>query len=534
MGTLNNRFQYVWYGTCGEQEECKSYVFKENPAQLIDAVEMISSFTTSSANNSPLFYKPEEDEGDLTSLECGGMYCITLRPGKSLNIPGLTAAGSETIKAGENQLASKISFSCGDVFSETPSPTVPECIPESFAKFRINSVSQQIGLLGANQIFALFSVNDQIGIDESYFSAALGTQIDVKFPSGITSQVILTGAKPKDVGGMFYVDRGTGCFGGPYTRGTGDNWIVNLELLSGEDVQPDPEPTPTPKPDVNCDCAPGNYTKVDITGPQTPSSGHVFAGFATGSDVSYDATSLKTEGVACSVDLLFPNGASLGMIIFNTKVPNNTQFFVKRGNVCYTATASSSNRSSSGDWSLTTVVSKNLSSECGDNEVVPDPDPTPTPKQLEPTPTPKPQTTGDCCPDTNRKISTSGTNDLGEVQDTLSGQSKSVTTLKYTTWQNGGELCVDMTDLDGVTPNDSEVFRFYSLSDNPGTAIGAIARVYNNGKNKFYYTTPSGVCYEAEYTEAGQDWQNPVVMQESSIQGSLDSNQGNDYYYPPS
>ncbi len=529
MGTLNNRFQYVWYGTCGEQEECKPYVFKENPAQLTDAVEMISSFTTSSANNSPLFYKPEEDEGDLVSLECGGMYCITLRPGKSLNIPGLTAAGSETIKVGENQLASKISFTCADVFSATPSPTVPECIPESFTSFRINAISQQVELLGANQIFALFSVNDQIGMDESYFTSALGTQIDVKFPSGITSQVILTGAKPSDVGGMFYVDRGTGCFGGAYTRGIGDNWIVNLELLSGEDVQPDPEPTPTPKSDVNCDCAPSNYTKVVITGPQTPNDGHVFAGFATGSDVSYDTSSLNTEGVACSVDLLFPNGASLGMIVFNTKVPNNTQFFIKRGNVCYTATASSSNRLSNGDWSLTTVVSKNLSNECGDSEVVPDPDPTPTP-EVEPTPTPKPQTIGDCCPNTSRKVSTTGTNDLGEVQDILSGQSKGVTTLKYTTWENGGELCIDMTDLDGVTPNDSEVFRFYSLSDNPGTAIGAIARVYNNGKNKFYYTSASGVCYEAEYTEAGQDWQNPVVMQESSIQGSLDSNQGNDYY----
>ena len=175
-----------------------------------------------------------------------------------------------------------------------------------------------------------------------------------------------------------------------------------------------------------------------------------------------------------------------------------------------------------------------MSNECGDSEVVPDPDPTPTP-EVEPTPTPKPQTIGDCCPNTSRKVSTTGTNDLGEVQDILSGQSKGVTTLKYTTWENGGELCIDMTDLDGVTPNDSEVFRFYSLSDNPsGTAIGAIARVYNNGKNKFYYTSASGVCYEAEYTEAGQDWQNPVVMQESSIQGSLDSNQGNDYYYPPS
>ena len=221
MGTLNNRFQYVWYGTCGEQEKCKPYIFKENPAQLTDAVEMISSFTTTGANNSPLFYKPEEDEGDLTSMECGGMYCISLRPGKSLSIPGLTAAGSETIKVGENQLASKISFTCAGVFDATPSPSLVECIPDSFTDFKITSPNQLVSILGADQRFIFFSTNDKIGIDESFFTSGLGTQIDVKFPNGVTSQIILTGVQPKQSGGMFYVDRGTGCYGGEYASAGG-------------------------------------------------------------------------------------------------------------------------------------------------------------------------------------------------------------------------------------------------------------------------------------------------------------------------
>lgn len=515
MGTLNNRFQYAWYGTCGEQEKCKPYVFKENPAQLQDAVEMISSFTTSSANNSVLYYNPELDEGDLVSLECGGMYSITLRPGKSLSIPGLTPAGSETIKVGENKLASKISFTCAGVYDSTPSPTTPQCIPDSFTNIRITSTNQLVSINGINQRFIFFSTNDQIGIDGSFLVSAIASDVRIKFPNGVTSQIILTGLKPKEEGGMFYVDRGTGCYGAPYELVDG-NWEVNLKLLSGEASDPEPQPTPTPKPSLDCNCAPDSFTNVDITGSMVNSGGNNFAGFQTGTTVSYNPSTLKSEGIACQVELNFPNGANLGLIIINGKVPNNTQFYVKHGNMCYTATASNSNKGSSGDWTLATVVSKNLSNGCGDDQEIPDPVPTPTPEP-QPTPTPKPQQTGECCPSTHRSLDTSGDNSLTEVTDVLEGQGKAVTTLKYMGWEDGGELCVDMSDMNNAEVNDSETARYYSLpGSNSGQAIGTLTRVYKNNKNKFYYTSANGTCYEAEYSDEGQDWTSPVVMQVSS------------------
>jgi len=54
------------------------------------------------------------------------------------------------------------------------------------------------------------------------------------------------------------------------------------------------------------------------------------------------------------------------------------------------------------------------------------------------------------------------------------------------------------------------------LPSSPSTAIGSMTRVYNNGKNKFYYTAKDGKCYEAEWGDAGKDWQSPVAMKASS------------------
>ena len=58
MGQLNNRFQYVWYGTCGEHgsEGCKPFVFSERLNELLD-VEMISAFTKNNANNTLDYYQ---------------------------------------------------------------------------------------------------------------------------------------------------------------------------------------------------------------------------------------------------------------------------------------------------------------------------------------------------------------------------------------------------------------------------------------------------------------------------------------------
>ena len=88
MGQLNNRFNYAWYATCGKHgaDGCKPYVFSDNPTDLLNNVEMISAFTIGS-NNSLKYFKPETNEGDLTSMECGGMYSIVMKPAKSILIP---------------------------------------------------------------------------------------------------------------------------------------------------------------------------------------------------------------------------------------------------------------------------------------------------------------------------------------------------------------------------------------------------------------------------------------------------------------
>ena len=45
-----------------------------------------------------IYFKPETEEGELTSMECGGMYAITLRPSKSLSIPSPTVLEMKQLK----------------------------------------------------------------------------------------------------------------------------------------------------------------------------------------------------------------------------------------------------------------------------------------------------------------------------------------------------------------------------------------------------------------------------------------------------
>ena len=158
---------------------------------------------------------------------------------------------------------------------------------------------------------------------------------------------------------------------------------------------PTPEkPTPTPKQEnTDCDCADGSYKSVVIAGSLVPSNGHQFAGFPIGSILSYKEDTLKVEGIACQIDFTFPNNTDAGMIILNGKVPNETEFILKYGNACYSATANNSNRFGE-NWNLQLVLKKTLNSDCGDELELPTPppqnDPTPTPEP-EPTPTPTPE-----------------------------------------------------------------------------------------------------------------------------------------------
>ena len=158
---------------------------------------------------------------------------------------------------------------------------------------------------------------------------------------------------------------------------------------------PTPEkPTPTPKDDnTDCNCADDSYKNVVIAGSLVPSNGHQFGGFPIGSVLSYADDTLKTEGIACQINFMFPNNTDAGMIVLNGKVPNETEFILKYGNTCYSALANNSNKSGD-EWNLVMGIKKTLDSSCGQDLELPTPppqiDPTPTPEP-EPTPTPTPE-----------------------------------------------------------------------------------------------------------------------------------------------
>ena len=80
---------------------------------------------------------------------------------------------------------------------------------------------------------------------------------------------------------------------------------------------------------------------------------------------------------------------------------------------------------------------------------------------------------------------------------------------------NGGKLCIDMTDMGNSQDNSqTNTERYYILLGLASDALptGTIARQYNNGKNTFYYTRPNGDCFMGEYSDQGENWEQPVVL----------------------
>ena len=408
-----------------------------------------------------------------------------------------------------------------------------------------------------------------------------------------------------------YVKPGSGSFTIP-------NFVVSTHEAQDlgrvtASCQPTPTPVTTPTP-VPCDCEPDDYT----TGTAGSSSsftmaGHVLGGFAQGTKVSFKPSTFASA-LSAEMTLKYPNGQTAGMIVFTNAKPNNSEFIVRHGLTCYTATATDSNKVGDDTWNLTLQKSKTLSSKCGDDKPLATPTPKPATYSLsvdktsvnegesfvvtlttqnlssgasipftitgvqpediaqsltgsfalsgnkdtktfttiadkstegnqtatislnngkasvsvtindtsktEPTPTPAVPT--ECCTANTTQYGTDGSNTPKEVTYTLQGQSKPVTILKYMMFGQGGKICVDVTGMESAQVNDSETGRYFSLPENPNTAIGSITRVYNNGKNTFYYVAPNGNCYKADYTNAGQDWQSPVVMTKSKGTSSVE------------
>ena len=303
MGQLNNRFHHVWYGTCGEHGDggCKPFVFADNP-QLLQNVEMISAFSKTT-NNSLKYYKPGTNEGDLTSMECGGMYSIVLRDHtQALVIPGVTAAGPGTTQNQDGTTSAvKVSFTCDDIYVEpTPTPTPVVCIPETaeIAKAFISSQDQSENFAGNIYRFRGFE-GDELGLDISNTLPAPNSVLRVAIPSqNFVGNIAISGSRPASSTHYMYLSRGDACYRGEINDSKIQNntWYINMELIFGEEpvmptptpkpptpetptptpIPETPTPTPTPKPPVEpVDCCEDGFTELTVSdGPQSQSYTH--------------------------------------------------------------------------------------------------------------------------------------------------------------------------------------------------------------------------------------------------------------------
>ena len=135
------------------------------------------------------------------------------------------------------------------------------------------------------------------------------------------------------------------------------------------------EPTPTP---VLCTCAPANFAVTTATSATHNALGHVFVGFQNNEEISFDDSSLVSEGMAATITLMYPGSSQAGVVILQGHVPNNTRFYIKHGIDCYTAVVPS-DKNDGENWKVTLSFTEKLSSNCGDDIELPTPTPTHTP-----------------------------------------------------------------------------------------------------------------------------------------------------------
>lgn len=371
MGQLENKFNYAWYGTCGEHnsEGCKPYVFADDLIQLKDSVELISTFGLGTSNTLE-YFRPLDESGNLETLECGAMYSIVLKTGKSFNLSGLTPAGSNTIKLGESQLPAAISFTCEDVYEATPTPTPFACIPETseFTGIVVTSnTSMDVQINGSWNTFIGFQIDDIVGLDTSWLVSSTFTAVDVIFPDETSSMIQLTGFAPKSDGGEFYLQRGMSCFRGAF-ESIGLIWQVKLELINGTMPTPppvvqtptpvDPVATPTPVPVVvtptpvpsTGECCPSSFTSANTDGTSAVSSFvgtwnnatqtlATYQGFESGGrlciDFSPSGASYNEFAVTRMVYLNNTTGSPVGTVKKFLSNSDATFYYVDANNQCW-------------------------------------------------------------------------------------------------------------------------------------------------------------------------------------------------------
>ena len=582
MGKIQQTNSYKtvvgWYGECGN-DDCQDL-------QLTSYASQISAVFQWDANGVLKVWKaslPVILNKAFTSLECGKLYYLYVKPGSgSFTIPNFVVSTHEAQDLG------RVTASCQPTPTPltTPTPVPCDCEPDDYIT----------GTAGTSSSFTLsghvlggFAQGTKVSFKPSTFASALSAEMTLKYPNGQTAgMIVFTNAKPNN--SEFIVRHGLTCYTATATDSNkigDDTWNLTLQqskTLSSKCGEDKPLATPTP-------LAPKYSLTVDKTSVNEGDSFVVTLttqNLQSGASIPYTITGVQPEDIAQSLTGSFALSGNTDKKTFTTIADKSTEgnqtakISLNNGQASVSVTindtskeetfALSANSSSVNEgqnftvtlttqnvadgtkvpFTITGVQSGDLSQSLSGNFTINNntnsqtftaiadksTEGTETAKlslnngkanisvvindtsKTEPTPTPASPT--ECCTANTTQYGTDGSNTPKEVTYTLQGQSKPVTILKYMMFGQGGKICVDVTGMESAQVNDSETARYFSLPEVPTTAIGSITRVYNNGKNTFYYVAPNGNCYKADYTNAGQDWQSPVVMTKSKGTSSVE------------
>ena len=234
MGTINNRFQYVWYGTC-EQEECSDFIFADNMDLLQGNVESISGFNVTGDGLETFIVGSSDPLGPFNRMRCGTMYAIVLEPtstaaGSEVTIPNMEAAGTESRDVAGG-LPYKVSFDCSTVHQEptpTPTPTLLSCVPSTHSEITITGAFYQEG----NHSFFNFGTGDKVGLNYSEFVAGLKVDIILRI-AGVEGEswFTLTDLELTGANTTIYWLLGQACYRGVASTSNatvGSSYIVNM------------------------------------------------------------------------------------------------------------------------------------------------------------------------------------------------------------------------------------------------------------------------------------------------------------------
>ena len=464
-----------WYGDCSD-EECQDINLSTYKPHITSVYQWDNSGVLKVWKSN----LPDTLNRAFKTLECGKLYYLYVKPGTgSFTIPNFVVSSYETEDAG------RIAALCQSTPTPvaTPTPVPCDCASSDFVTLESTSSS---AFVSSGHTFGGFEVGTKISYQQDTLSSALASEVTLVYSNGQSAGIIVfSNAKPNNT--QFIVQRGITCYTATATSSNesgDDTWQLTLqvsETLSSNCGDADPLSTPTPVP------APATYTLS--ANPTTPAEGNNISVVLTTENVENGTTIPYTITGVGSSDITIPLTGN-----FTISGGGDTKFI---GIVADQVTE--------GNETLTLKLDNNQAEV---SVVIQD---TSLTQQ-----TPTPVVPGECCPSSTTSLNTNG--DPGDRQEyavVLPGQGLQVSILIYAGWNNGGKLCIDVSDMQNAQENSSEIPRFYSLPYAPSVPLGYISRPYNNSKNTFYYTIGDD-CYVAEYEDAGTDPQNPVVMTKTS------------------